>query len=296
MLVDAAGLYFRAFHGIPTSVTAPDGRPVNAIRGFLDMVSTLITRRHPDRFVACLDNSWRPQFRVALLPSYKAHRVATGNDELVPDELTPQIPVLFEVLDALGLARLGADGFEADDVIATLAARDTDRVDVVSGDRDLFATVSERVHVLYVGRGVARLQDLGPRDIVEKYGIPGERYADFAALRGDPSDGLPGVAGIGERTAALLVNAFGSVEEIVAAADADSGGFPAGARAKILAARSYLEAAPGVVRVRTDVPLGKVDDALPRQVRDAAALLALSDEHGLESPVNRLLGALKITF
>lgn len=296
MLVDAAGLYFRAFHGIPTAVTAPDGQPVNAIRGFLDMTSTLLTRRRPARYVACLDNSWRPDFRVALLPSYKAHRVAPTGGELVPDLLTPQIPVLFDVLDAVGLARLGADGFEADDVIATLAAADADPVEVVSGDRDLFATVSDRVRVLYVGRGVARLADLGPDEIVAKYGITGERYADFAVLRGDPSDGLPGVAGVGERTAALLVNAFGPIEAIVAAAERGPDGFPAGAHARILAAREYLAAAPGVVRVRTDVALPRPADALPRRVAAPERLLELSDRYGLESPVNRLLGALNIRF
>ena len=294
MLVDAAGLYFRAFHGIPVTVTAPDGQPVNAVRGFLDMTSTLLTRRRPDRFVACLDYSWRPAFRVALLPSYKAHRVAADGDELVPDLLTPQIPVLFDVLDAVGLARIGVDGFEADDVIATLAARDSGQVEVVSGDRDLFATVTDRVRVLYVGRGVSRLQDLGPAEIVEKYGIPGDRYADFAALRGDPSDGLPGVPGVGERTAALLVNAFGPVERILAAAAEGADGCPAGVRAKILAAGAYLRVAPGVVRVRTDVPLDDVDDALPRRVKSPEALLGLSTRWGLDSAVNRLLAALRV--
>ena len=295
MLVDAAGLYFRAFHGIPTSVAAPDGRPVNAIRGFLDMTATLITRRRPSRFVACQDISWRPAFRVALLPSYKAHRALPDGAEVVPDELSPQVPVLWEVLDAIGLARAGADGFEADDVMATLAARDDGPVEIVSGDRDLFGAVGDRVRVLYVGRGVSKLQDLGPDEVAEKYGIPGQYYADFAALRGDPSDGLPGVTGIGERTATALVTRFGPVEAIVAAARADEAGFPAGARAKVLAALDYLAVAPAVVRVRTDADVPDVLDALPAAVADPVRLLELSDEYGLDSSINRVLRAVDIT-
>jgi 5'-3' exonuclease len=294
MLVDAAGLYFRAFHGVPVSLSSPDGRPVNAIRGFLDMTATLVTRRRPSRYVACQDLSWRPAFRVALLPSYKAHRALPGGAEIVPDELEPQVPVLWEVLDAIGLARAGADGFEADDVMATLAARDDGPVEIVSGDRDLFGAVSERVRVLYVGRGVSKLQDMGPDDVAEKYGIPGARYADFAALRGDPSDGLPGVPGVGERTATALVNRFGPVEAIVAAAEADEDGFPAGSRARILAAADYLAVAPAVVRVRVDADVPVVDDALPEHVADPERLLELVDEYGLESPVNRVLSAIGV--
>ena len=295
MLVDAAGLYFRAFHGIPVSITAPDGQPVNAVRGFLDMAATLITRRRPARFVACQDLSWRPPFRVALLPSYKAHRALANGAEIVPDDLVAQVPMLWQVLDAIGLARAGAEGFEADDVMATLAARDDGPVDIVSGDRDLFATVSERVRVLYVGRGVSKLQDFGPQEIAEKYGIPGPHYADFAALRGDPSDGLPGVAGVGEKTATALVARFGSVERIVAAAAAAEDGFPAGSRAKVLAAADYLAVVPDVVRVRTDAGVPDVHDELPKQVADPERLVELSDLYGLESPINRLLRAIGIT-
>ena len=294
MLVDAAGLYFRAFHGIPTSIIGPDGRPVNAIRGFLDMTATLLTRRRPTRFVACQDLSWRPAFRVALLPSYKTHRALADGAEIVPDELGPQVPVLWEVLDAIGLARAGADGFEADDVMATLAERDSGPVEIVSGDRDLFGCVSERVRVLYVGRGVSKLQDLGPDEVAEKYGIPGERYADFAALRGDPSDGLPGVSGVGERTATALVNRFGAVEAIVAAARDGADGFPAGARAKILAAADYLAVAPAVVRVRTDADVPTVADVLPTHVAEPERLLDLADRHGIASSVNRVLAAVGV--
>ncbi len=292
MLVDAAGLYFRAFHGVPESVTAPNGMPINAVRGFLDMTSLLLERRRPTRYVACLDLDWRPAFRVALVPSYKAHRVAPAGGEAVPTALVPQVPVLLDVLAAVGLSAVGADGYEADDVIATLAARDADPCEIVTGDRDLFALATDRVRVLYVGRGVAKLQELAPAQIREKYGVPAEHYADFAVLRGDPSDGLPGVAGIGEKTATALVDRFGAVEQIVAAADADQDGFPAGAAAKIRDAREYLHAAPAVVRNRTDVPVPELDDRLPTAPADPQRLVELGEQFGLDRPLNRLLSVL----
>ena len=291
-LVDAAGLYFRAFYAVPESITGPDGRPVNAIRGFLDMSAMLIERRRPSRWIACLDLDWRPAFRVALVPSYKAHRAARDGSEDIPPALLPQIPALLQLLTALGLASAGAEGFEADDVIATLAVRDTEPVEVVTGDRDLLALATDRVRILYTGRGIAKLEDLGADEVLTKYGVPAAHYADFAVLRGDPSDGLPGVAGVGEKTAAALVVRFGGVEEIVAAAEARADGFPAGASAKILAARDYLAVAPGAVRGRIDVPLDRIDDRLPGQPRDADALAALAADLGVEASVNRMRKAI----
>ena len=143
LLLDTASLYFRAFFGVPESVKAPDGTPVNAVRGLLDMTARLITARRPGRLVACWDDDWRPAFRVAAIPSYKAHRLAADGGEEVPDALSVQIPVIVEVLAALGIARVGSPGFEADDVIGTLTAREVARppadrspVEVVTGDRD----------------------------------------------------------------------------------------------------------------------------------------------------------------
>jgi 5'-3' exonuclease len=292
LLVDAANLYFRAFYGVPESVTTPDGRPINAVRGFMDMTATLITRRRPARYVACLDFDWRPAFRVALLPSYKAHRLAPNGTEAIPDNLVPQIPVLLDVLRALGLATGGAEGFEADDVIATLAAREDGPCEIVSSDRDLVALATDRVRLLYVGKGVSRLEDLGPAEVRARYGVPPERYPDFAALRGDPSDGLPGVAGIGEKTAAALALRFGTVEQIVAAAQAGRPGFPAGSVPKILAAADYLAKAPAVVRGRTDAPVPELADDLPAEPADAAALVELADRHGVEPSINRVLNAI----
>jgi len=295
MLLDAASLYFRAFHGIPETVQAPDGSPVNAVRGFLDMTAQLVRTRRPDRLVACLDADWRPAFRVAALPSYKTHRVGPYGGEAEPPGLTPQVPVIVAVLAALGIAALGVPGFEADDVIGTLAAREAEPVEVVSGDRDLFQVVRDEppVHVLYTGKGVSKLQVFGEAEVAAKYGIPGRGYADFATLRGDPSDGLPGVPGIGERTAAALVSRFGSLAGLLAALDSGSpDGFPPGARARLGAARDYLRAAPAVVQVQTDLPVGDLDDRLPPAPADPERLVALSERWSLDAPLNRLLRAL----
>ncbi|MDX6744261.1 5'-3' exonuclease [Actinocorallia sp. A-T 12471] len=298
MLLDTPSLYFRAYFGVPESVKAPDGTPVNAVRGLIDMIARLVADRRPERLVCCFDADWRPAFRVAAIPSYKAHRVAEerpgGDVEETPDTLLPQLPVIDAVLDALGLARSWADGYEADDVIGTLAARDAGPVDIVTGDRDLFQLVDDarEVRVLYTARGIRNLQVFGEREVSEKYGIPGRAYADFATLRGDPSDGLPGVPGVGEKTAAALVTRFGSLAGILEAVDSGvTEGFPAGSRKRIEAARAYLGPAELVCRVVTDLPL-TVEDALPKEPKDPEALVALADRWNLASPVNRLLAAL----
>jgi 5'-3' exonuclease len=298
MLLDAASLYFRAFYGVPTSVTSPDGRPVNAVRGFLDMTARLITAHRPDRLVACWDDDWRPAFRVDALPSYKAHRLAPdGTEEIVPDELSPQVPVLVEVLAAAGLARVGAPGYEADDVIGTLATRAREPVDVVTGDRDLFQLVDDErgVRILYTARGITDLELVDEAVVTAKYGIPGRAYADFAVLRGDPSDGLPGVAGIGAKTAATLISAFGDLAAIRAAAARTVVPTPpltGPVLKKLHAAADYLDAAPVVVAVACDIDLPPVDGELPRVPADAAALAGLAAAHGIESSLTRLGAAL----
>lgn len=291
MLLDSASMYFRAFYGVPEAAGATDEMPTNAIRGFLDMTSRLVTTRRPSHLLACLDASWRPAFRAKALPSYKAHRMAPNGGEEIPDGLSIQVPVLMELLDALGIARAGVDGFEADDVIGTAAGASTEPVEVVTGDRDLFQVVREdpSVRVLYIARGVAKLQVMGPDEVAAKYGIPGDRYADFAVLRGDPSDGLPGVAGVGDKTAAALITRFGSLADMLAATG--DGGFPAGARKRIQDAADYLAVAPEVVAVRRDVPLPDYDDRLPEKPADPAAVVALADRYGLDNAVNRWLRA-----
>ncbi|MDL4821697.1 5'-3' exonuclease [Actinomadura opuntiae] len=300
MLLDTPSLYFRAFYGVPESVTAPDGTPVNAVRGLIDMIARLVQDRSPDRLVCCMDADWRPAFRVEALPSYKAHRVADDGGDQTPDALEAQLPVIDAVLDAVGLARVGVAGYEADDVIGTLAVRGAadGPVDIVTGDRDLFQLVDDTapVSVLYTARGIRNLQVMDEAEVAAKYGIPGRGYGDYATLRGDPSDGLPGVPGVGDKTAAALITRFGSVDGILAALDAGiTDGFPAGARKRMEAAREYLASAETVVRVVTDIDapeLAKLDDRLPSEPRDAEALLELADTWNLSSPVNRLLNAL----
>ncbi|MDQ3904679.1 MAG: 5'-3' exonuclease [Actinomycetota bacterium] len=308
LLIDAPSLYFRAYYGVPQSITAPDGTPVNAVRGFTDMLTRLIQQRRPARLVACLDLDWRPAFRVAAIASYKAHRVAakSGSDtpdvEDVPDTLSPQVPLILDVLAAVGLATSGAAGYEADDVIGTLAAAERrNPVEVVSGDRDLFQVVRDEptpVRVVYIGRGLSKAETVGPAELAGRYGLPrsaaGAGYADLATLRGDPSDGLPGVPGIGEKTAATLISRFGSVEGLLAALDDPGSALASGMRAKLRGVREYLEVAPTVVRVATDAPVQlDRDDTLPSAPVDPAALTALQRRWGLGTTVDRLVAALQ---
>ena len=301
MLVDSASMYYRAFYGVPDSVQAPDGTPVNAVRGFLDMLSRLVTLYRPTQLVACWDDDWRPAFRVALLPTYKAHRLEPGSNpaasvEETPDLLAPQVPIIVDLLAALGIARVGSPGFEADDVIGTLATSAGCAVDVVSGDRDLIQLVDDvkPVRVLYTGRGIAKLEEMDEAYVEAKYGIPGRAYADFAALRGDPSDGLPGVPGVGEKTASGLIQRWGSIEAIVAALD--SGDPELSQRAKLAPARDYLGVAAGVTRVRTDCPLVAHDPRIREVPIDPERVVELVDRWGIDASVNRWLSAARTTL
>ncbi|MDX6228749.1 MAG: hypothetical protein QOI76_2139 [Frankiales bacterium] len=295
MLLDSASLYFRAFYGVPETVVAPDGTPVNAVRGLVDMIAMLVGKYRPDRLVACMDADWRPAFRVAAVPSYKAHRVAPAGGEEVPDALSPQVPILTAVLEAIGIATLGVIGHEADDVIGTLAVRHQGPVDIVTGDRDLFQLVRDDkpVRVLYTAKGMRDLPSVDEAEVTKRYGIPGRSYADFALLRGDPSDGLPGVAGVGDKTAAGVLERYGSIDALLVALDGPADGLSPTVRAKLLAARDYLVSARPVVAVVCDLPVpAELDDLLPTQAADPAALVALSERWGLDAPLNRLLAAL----
>ena len=299
LLLDSASLYFRAYYGVPDSIKAPDGTPVNAVRGFLDMIAQLVTDRRPSRLVACWDDDWRPAFRVTAIPSYKAHRLAADGGEEVPAALTAQVPVIIEALAALGIARAGAPGFEADDVIGTLVAREVAQdgrrtpVEVVTGDRDLFQLVDDAagVRVLYPVKGVKNLQVVDQSYLRERYGVEtGAAYADMATLRGDPSDGLPGVAGVGEKTAASLLRKHGTLAGVLAAVEA--GEVSAGQQAKFRAAWDYLAVAPTVVRVAHDAPVADVDDSLPDVPADPAAVADLAERWNLTSSMTRVVQAL----
>jgi 5'-3' exonuclease len=303
MLLDTASLYFRAFFGVPDTVRAPDGTPVNAVRGLLDFIARLVTTYSPTDLVCCWDDDWRPQWRVDLIPSYKAHRVQTvartGVDvEVTPDDLDVQVPIIREVLDALGIAVVGAEHYEADDVIGTLAATSRSPVDVVTGDRDLFQLVNDAagVRVLYTARGVGRLEVLDDAAIVSKYGVLPEQYVDFAVLRGDTSDGLPGVAGIGEKTAASLLQRYGDLPSILAAVDDAHSGLSVGTKAKLRAAADYLAVAPTVVAVARDIDLPPLRARLaPLDEATRGTVEQLAELYGLGSAMARAVGALAAT-
>lgn len=294
LLLDTASLYYRAFFGIPDSLKAPDGTVVNALRGMIDFAATLIGREDaPEAVVACWDDDWRPQWRVDLVPSYKTQRLADGSadSEETPDDLAPQVPLIAEALALAGIPVIGAPDAEADDVIGTLAQRWDGPVDVVTGDRDLFQLVDDDrgVRVLYTARGVAKLDTVDAAWIRAKYDIEPHAYVDFAVMRGDASDGLPGVAGIGEKTAAALVNEFGDLDAILAAASDDDSSVKPRPRTSLLESRDYIDAARTVVAVRQDLPV-EVPSPLP--AADPDGLRAFGERWGVGSPVERLLAQL----
>jgi 5'-3' exonuclease len=306
MLLDTASLYFRAFFGVPDSVRAPDGSPVNAVRGLLDFIVRLVDRYRPTHLVCCWDNDWRPAWRVELLPTYKAHRVeyvvANGVDvEEAPDPLEAQVPVILDVLDALGLAVVGADGYEADDVIGTLAehgAKSGMATDIVTGDRDLFQLVDDAraIRVLYTARGVGKHEVVDEASVVRRYSVLPEQYADFATMRGDSSDGLPGVPGVGEKTASGLLRTYGDLDSIIAAAADGQSPMSGSVRGKVIAAAEYLAVAPKVVAVCRDLDLGvsSADLALPNPApRDPERFEGLAQRWGLGGSAERVVQALQ---
>jgi 5'-3' exonuclease len=257
LLLDSASLYFRAFFGIPKTLTAPDGTAVNALRGILDFTSSLRTQYAAQEVVACWDDDWRPQWRVDLLDTYKTQRLDDdgGEADTTDGLLGPQVPLIAEAFGLLGIPVVGAADYEADDVIGTLAALWDGPVDVVTGDRDLFQVVDDDrdVRVLYVARGVSRHDVVDEAWLRTKYGIGPSDYVDFAVMRGDPSDGLPGVAGIGDKTAAVLLREFGDLDAILAAAGDPSSSITPKVRRSLLGSVDYIRAAREVVTVRRDV-------------------------------------------
>lgn len=294
MLLDTASLYFRAFYGVPTTIRSPGGMPINAVRGLLDFITRLVTDHRPTALVAAWDNDWRPAFRVDLVPTYKTHRLA-GAAEQIPDELSTQIPVIEELLALAGICRIGVDGFEADDVIATLATAARVPVAIVTGDRDLFQLIDDTqpIKVLYTAaKGVSAAEVVDNSAVLAKYGVQADQYADFALLRGDPSDGLPGIAGVGDKTAAKLISEFGSADALIAAVERGEGKFAPALQRNLVAGLPYLRRAAPVVRVVRDVPLPVFDPALPPRCPDSEALQNFAELWGLTSCVTRLSAAL----
>jgi 5'-3' exonuclease len=289
LLLDVSSLTYRAYFAMPDSVTAPDGRPINAVHGYLDMVTRLVATRRPDEVVHVYDHDWRPVERTDIYPGYKANRPPE------PEAITTQFALLRSVLDLTGLLQAETEGWEAEDAIGAFCveADETDRIEIVSGDRDLIQVVRDPVvKLLFTVRGVSELGEYDEAGVLAKYGVPASRYAEFAILRGDPSDDLPGVRGVGEKTARALVNAYDSLDDLLADAaqihprPGPLKGKPA-LRARILEASGYLDAMRRLVPVNAVAPLTVWSGA-----RDDVALKAFADEHGLKGPVQRLQAAL----
>jgi 5'-3' exonuclease len=295
MLLDSASLWYRAYYGMPDTLLSPNGMPVNAIRGYLDMTARLISMYSPNRIVACIEGDWRPSWRVDLFPAYKANRLEDESDvEEEPETLTPQIPVLLDLLDAFGIPMVGVDDYEADDVMATFAVREKGPIRIVTGDRDLFQLVDDKrdVKVVYLAKGISQHDLVDISWVANKYGIPGDRYALFAMFRGDPSDGLPGVRGIGEKGAALIANNFASVDEALSGAKAGHELLSASLAKKIIEGADYLKIAPTLVNCARDVAIPKMEIAMPIKPPDLSEIYAIKDEYGLGASVDRLISAL----
>ena len=295
MLLDSASLWYRAYYGMPDTLLSPTGMPVNAIRGYLDMTARLIGMYSPNRIVACIEGDWRPSWRVDLFPAYKANRLEDDSEvEEEPESLTPQIPVLLDLLDAFGIPMVGVDDYEADDVMATFAVKEKGPIRIVTGDRDLFQLVDDKrdVKVVYLAKGLSQHDLVDISWVANKYGIPGDRYALFAMFRGDPSDGLPGVKGIGEKGAALIANNFASVQDAIAGAKAGHEVLSASLAKRIIDGSDYLKIAPTLVNCARDVAIPQMEITMPKKPVDLSEIYAIKDEYGLGASVDRLISAL----
>jgi 5'-3' exonuclease len=234
----------------------------------------LIWQRRPVHLAVADDEAWRPDWRVALIPTYKSHRVA----ETIPLGLVPQMPIIRELLAAIGIDMVGVAEHEAEDVIATWRRLAEGTVEIYSGDRDLFALVEDpRVRILYPEKsGLAVIDEA---EVTRRYNIPGRSYADFAILRGDPSDGLPGLKGVGDVTAASMIRRHGGIAGILRDRQLSDGD------------RAYLESAMSVVAPVTDLPIALPPGRRDVYPADETSLRALAAKYGVGDPCARLLTA-----
>ena len=295
MLLDSASLWYRAYFGMPDTLLSPSGEPVNAIRGYLDMTSKLISIYKPKRLVACIEGDWRPSWRVDLFPEYKANRLDVEGEEEEPDTLGPQIPILLDLLEAFKIPIVGVDDYEADDVMASYTVSEPGPIKIVTGDRDLFQLVDDKrkISVVYLAKGIANHDLVDLRWIAEKYDIPGERYALFAMIRGDASDGLPGIRGIGEKGAAIIARQFENLEEVMLAAKNNDERLTPNARKKLLESADYARIAPKLVHCALDVPLPKLNIELPKRPNNLDEIYQYQKDYGLGASIDRLIAALQ---
>ena len=294
MLLDSASLWYRAYFGMPDTLVSPNGVPINAIKGYLDMTSRLLVKYKPDRLVACLEGDWRPSWRVELFPDYKLNRLDDEGTEDEPDTLSPQIPILLDVLDALGIPLVGVEDYEADDLIATLSVSQKGPVRIVTGDRDLFQLVDDKrdVKIIYLAKGVSNHDLVDLKWIADKYEIPGDRYALFAMIRGDSSDGLPGIRGIGEKGAANIARTFSSLEEVVLAAQENDKRLSPNLQKKILESLDYARIATKLVSCALDVPVPNLSVDSPKKPKSLDDIESIKNEFGLGSSIDRIMDAL----
>lgn len=296
LLVDSASLWYRAYYGMPDTLLSPEGEPINAIKGFFDGLSKIVARYRPDEIALCLDGDWRPSWRVELFPAYKSNRLDESGEEEEPDLLTPQIPLLLELANLAGLKMVELDDHEADDIIATLALQAPNDVRVLTGDRDLFQLIrhSQQIKIIYLAKGIQNHDLVDEKFIAEKYSIPGTRYGLFAAIRGDASDGLPGIKGIGEKGAAELVRIFDSMQEIIESCIEGDVRIREPLRKRISADLEYARIAEPLVTCRTDLPLPMLPLGQWQHDADLFALRALGKSLGLGNTLERLVAALDL--
>lgn len=298
LVLDTPALYYRAFYALPTSITSAAGAPVNAVRGLLDMIASLIDTYGGDHVVACWDDDWRPQFRVDLVPSYKAHRVADDGEE-TPADLRGQLDWIRQALESADIPVAGVPGYEADDVIASLATAAAGATIVVTGDRDLFQLVGDGVDVVYPGKSIGLAKRIDTRALQDDYGVAsGPEYAVMATLRGDPSDGLPGVTGVGAKTAAKLVDAFGDLEGIIDAAGSPTRPMTPRIAAAVRDGADELRRAYRVVSTVKDLPVTSWIDASGTPIAggfdtaaDRSDAVAWAEPLRFDSSLRRLLAA-----
>lgn len=256
LAIDLSSLIFRSFYGLPSSIKDAAGLPINGVKGYLETLNRLKKIYSPERIIHALDVDWRPKWRTDLLPQYKAHRVLEDESEEVEDDLVRQIEILPSILQTLGMQCIGKTNYEADDVLASIA-RNNPKTIIVSGDKDLFQTIDDKrsiyVHLLGKDGGTR----FGERDIKKRFGIESKSYLDYAVLKGDPSDGLPGVKGIGEKTAVEIINKFRNIENLIDKYF-DSKVLSPKQKQNISESIPYLKKALKVVKLRDDLKI-KID-------------------------------------
>ncbi|MEX2273955.1 MAG: 5'-3' exonuclease [Actinomycetota bacterium] len=289
LLIDVSSLTYRAHFALKDTVRSASGTPVGAVHGYLDMIARIVVARRPDEVVHVYDHEWRPVARTDIYADYKANRPPD------PEGLPAQFELLRKVLDHTGMLQAQTEGWEAEDAIGAfcIEARPDDRIEIVSGDRDLIQLVRDPVvKLLFTVRGVSDLLELDDATVLERYGVPASRYGEFAILRGDPSDGLPGVRGVGEKTACALIQTYGSLDELLTDAAADEPrpgplkGKPA-LRSRLTGSAGYLAAMRRLVPINAEAPV-----SVWAGERDDDVLYAFAEEHGVKGPARRLTAAL----